>query len=99
MDRLVSIPATLSYAAGLLRVYGAGGVGFYAGRPLHLSGGQQRTLAAVGSNYQYTAPDGSTINFNSVGLETSSVSPDGQATITYSYSGSNLTGVATPTVP
>ena len=53
-------------------------------------------LAAVGSNYQYTAPDGSTINFNSVGLETSSVSPDGQATITYSYSGSNLTGVATP---
>jgi YD repeat-containing protein len=100
VDRLVSIAATLTYSAGLLRVYGDGsGVAFYASNGAggyNSPAGDAGTLSAVGGGYQYKSPDGSLWNFNSSGLETSLVSADGLSTIAYSYTGSNLTGISTP---
>ena len=102
-DSLVSVAlqtsGTYTFAAGLERVYGAGGQSFYAssGGSYTSPAGDSGTLSAVGgSGYQYISADGRTWNFNSSGQETSFVSADGLATIGYTYSGSNLINVSSP---
>jgi hypothetical protein len=102
VDKLVSVSqqtvGTYTFAAGLERVLDSGGQEFFAqsGSNYTSPAGDNGTLSAVGSNYQYLTPDGRKENFNSSGQETSFVSPDGLATIAYSYTGSNLTGISTP---
>jgi RHS repeat-associated protein len=97
LDQLVSI-ATDSYGpAGELWVYGTGGWRFFASNgaggftsPANDNG----TLAMSGSNFIYTAADGSTANFNSAGLMTSRVSADGQETLAFTYTSGLLTGMS-----
>src|SRR5262249_5591005 len=92
VDQLVSIAADNpdGYPAGQLRVYGTGGTRFYSGTSTFTSpAGDPGTLTLSGGVYTYTLPDGETWNFNSSGYETSQVSADGLATLSYRYDGSN----------
>jgi RHS repeat-associated protein len=89
-SQLVDIPASGSYPAGKLRVYGTGGYRFYQGTSSFTSpAGDNGTLSVNGSGWQYQTPDGQTIRFNSAGMETSWTSADGHQALTYTYDGSN----------
>jgi YD repeat-containing protein len=59
--------------------------------------GDSGTLTSAGGLFTYTLADGRLQTFNSNGYETSAISADGKAIVSYSYDVSNhLTGVATP---
>jgi RHS repeat-associated protein len=93
-SQLVDIPASGSYPAGKLRVYGTGGYRFYQGTSSFTSpAGDNGTLSVNGLGWQYQTPDGQTIQFNSAGMETSWTSADGHQALTYTYSGSQLNTV------
>src|SRR5262249_53001783 len=91
IDQLVDIAADANGPAGKLRVYGTGGWRFYSGTSTFTSpAGDPGTLVKNGDNtFTYSLPDGTKWNFNSSGYETSQVSADGLATISYRYDGSN----------
>jgi RHS repeat-associated protein len=96
VDQLVSIAADSYGPAGMLRLYGSGGWRFYAsagGGSYTSPAGDNGTLSYASSAYTYTTPNGQTWNFNSSGQETSWVSADGQQTLAYRYTGSQLTGM------
>jgi RHS repeat-associated protein len=103
VDKLVSVTATLTYAAGMLREYGSGGYGFYADNgaggytsPAGDNGTLSKATAGGVTTYTYSRPDGSTQTFDSNGYEVKATSADGFAAITYTYTSGNLTGIATP---
>jgi YD repeat-containing protein len=92
VDQLVSIASDANGPAGMLRIYGTGGERFYTqgtGATYTLAS-DPGTLVKNGDNtYTYSLPDGERWNFNSSGYETSQVSADGLATLSYRYDGSN----------
>jgi RHS repeat-associated protein len=93
-SQLVDIPASGSYPAGKLRVYGTGGYRFYQGTSSFTSpAGDNGTLSVNGTGWQYQTPDGQTIQFNNNGMETSWTSADGHQALTYSYTGTQLNTV------
>src|SRR5262249_27818596 len=88
VDRLLDIAADANGPAGQLRVYGSGGWRFYQGTSGTLTSppGDTGTLVKNADNsFTYTIPDGSKWQFNSAGMQTALVSPDGFATITFTY--------------
>jgi RHS repeat-associated protein len=101
VDQLIDIPVdnTNGYPAGKLRVYGSGGWRFYSGTgPFTSPAGDPGTLVKnLDGSFTYSTPDGWAWNFNSSGYQISIVSPDGLATITFRYDGSNrligITGI------
>src|SRR5262249_45632646 len=98
LNKLVSIAARGGAPAGPLWVYGTGGHPFSPGPsgPLTSPAEDNGPLVKNGGAYfPYPAADGSKINFNSSGYETSQVSPDGLSTIAYSYDGSNRVSTIT----
>jgi hypothetical protein len=103
VDKLSTVAATLTYAAGLLREYGSGGLGFYADNgaggytsPAGDSGTLTKATGGGLTTYTYYRPDGQTWTFNGPGQETGYTSADGQAATTFTYSSGNLSGVQTP---
>src|SRR5262249_54210927 len=77
---------------------GAGGYRFFAGTSGTLTSPAEDNgtlVKNVGGDFTYTRPDGSTINFNSGGYETSAVSADGKETISFNYGGSNRVSTET----
>ncbi len=90
LERLIDIPASGSYAAGKLRVYGNGDWAFYEGTSTftspHNDGG---TLSTITGGFQYATPEQDKYTYNSNGYLTKWVSHDGKNTHTYSYDGSN----------
>jgi RHS repeat-associated protein len=93
-SQLFDIPASGSYPAGKLRVYGTGGYRFYQGTSSFTSpAGDNGTLSVNGTGWQYQTPDGQTIQFNNNGMETSWTSADGHQSLNYSYTGTQLNTV------
>ena len=94
-DQLVSIAASGSNPAGMLRLYGTGEYSFYKGTVTFSSPADDAgVLSLTGGTYTYTATDGETETFNSSGYETQWASADGQETLQFRYNGSNqLTGM------
>ena len=94
-DQLVSIAASGSAPAGMLRVYGTGEYSFYTGTVTFSSPADDAgVLSLTGGTYTYTATNGETETFNSGGYETQWASADGNETLQFRYNGSNqLTGV------
>ncbi|MBA4191276.1 MAG: hypothetical protein C0467_25115 [Planctomycetaceae bacterium] len=96
-DTLVSISASGSYPAGVMRLYGRGGWGFYtdSGSGTYTSpAGDAGTLIASGGGWQYTAFDGDIRTFDSSGRMTSAYYSNTRTTLTYSYVGA-AAGTAT----
>jgi RHS repeat-associated protein len=96
LNQLVSIPASGSNPAGWLWLYGSGGGSrFFQGTSGTLTGPPEDngTLVVTGGGLVYTAADGSTINFNSSGYQTSFVQPDGLASISCTWTSGLLTGI------
>src|SRR5262249_32507623 len=92
------IAADANGPAGQLWVYGTGGYRFFQGTSGTLtSPAEDNGQLVVNGNgtFTYTAPDGSTINFNSSGYQTSAVSADGKETLAFSYDGSNRVSTIT----
>src|SRR5262249_45686251 len=96
--QLVDIPAdpnNPSYPAGKLLVYGNGLFRFYSGTTTFTSMDEDKgTLILNGDNtFTYRDPEGYRWNFDTGGKMTARVNPDGQGTLTFTYSGSNLSGM------
>ncbi|MFL5242523.1 MAG: SBBP repeat-containing protein [Gemmataceae bacterium] len=97
VDQLTTIAVdnVNGYPAGVLRTFGTGGWRFYTdtgGGTYSSPAGDNGTLSLSGGVYTYQTPDGQKWLFNSSGQETSMVSADGQATTSYRYTGTQLTG-------
>src|SRR5262249_27895498 len=98
VNKLVNIAADANGPAGQLWVYGTGGYRFFTGTSGTLTSPAEDNGTLVkngGGDFTYTAIDGSKINFNSSGYETSAVSADGKELITFTYDGSNRVSTET----
>jgi RHS repeat-associated protein len=99
-DTLVPIASDGTNPAGLLRLYGKGGWGFFtdAGSGTYTSpAGDGGTLVASGGGWVYTSAGGRVLTFNSSGQMTTWAHPAAGETLTYTYDASG--GVATMTGP
>src|SRR5262249_49548050 len=88
---------------GLLRVYGAGGLGFYADNgaggytsPAGDNGTLSKATGGGLTTYTYSRPDGSSQTFDGSRQLVRSASADGFAALTYSYSSGKLATVLAP---
>ena len=99
-DALVTIAASGSVPAGVLREFGSGGWSYYQsnGSGGYISpAGDSGTLTLSGGTYTYTAWDGEVLTFNSAGQQTKWASPDGTEVVTYTYAaGGGVATVASP---
>jgi YD repeat-containing protein len=103
VDRLTSVAATQTFAAGMLREYGAGGLGFYAdngaGGYASPAGDPGTLTKATGgglTTYTYYLPDGRTWTFNNSGQEVTYQGADGLEATSFSYASTKLSGIQTP---
>jgi RHS repeat-associated protein len=99
-DTLVPIASDGTNPAGLLRLYGKGGWGFFtdAGGGTYTSpAGDGGTLVASGGGWVYTSAGGRVLTFNSSGQMTTWAHPAAGETLTYTYDASG--GVATMAGP
>jgi RHS repeat-associated protein len=107
VDRLIPIDeqqqfngtTTVTYHAGVLRVYGDEGYAFYEenGAGYTSPAWDFGTLTGnAGSGWTYTTPDGFSAAFNGAGYQVQTTSADSFTTIDYTYSGNVLVGIETP---
>jgi len=99
VDRLVDVAAAGLVPAGKLRLYGSGRWAFYedaGGGAFTSPEGDPGVLAAAGGGWEYASPGGGKVVFDAAGLQTAVVSPDGLSAATFTYSGTDLTGIRTP---
>jgi RHS repeat-associated protein len=96
LNQLVAFSASGSDPAGQLWVYGDGSTRFFSGTSGTLTGPAEDNGALVvngGGSFTYTAADGSVVDFDSAGRQTDYLTPDGKASMTYSYTSGNLTSL------
>jgi RHS repeat-associated protein len=96
LNQLVPIMASGSSPAGELWVYGDGTTDFFqgtAGVLVNPADNQGILIVNAGGSFTYTATDGSKVDFNSAGLQTDYVQPDGKASVLYGYTSGLLTSL------
>jgi RHS repeat-associated protein len=96
-DQLISIPGDSNGPAGQLRLFGSGGWRFYqdtsGGSFLSPPEDNGTLVRHSDGSFTYTTPDNVRLTFNASGQQTGWLSADGQESLSYTYTGSQLTGM------